>query len=97
MNEYFWHDIAGVLGVFLVLLCYFLLQINKMQGSSLSYSVLNGLGACFILVSLYYDFNLSAFIVEVAWVLISLYGIYKYLGRSNPGASTIDPTSGEDL
>ncbi len=78
MAEYLWHDFVGNVGVFLILLCYLLLQMGKMASDSLPYSLLNGAGAALILVSLAYDFNLSAFIIESAWVAISLYGIYKY-------------------
>ena len=31
-----------------------------------------------ILVSLAYNFNLSAFIIELVWVAISVLGLYKY-------------------
>ena len=40
--------------------------------------MLNALGASLIIVSLLFDFNLSAFIVEAFWVIISLIGIGKY-------------------
>ena len=41
------------------------------------YSVVNGVGALFIMVSLYYNFNLSSFVIEVFWVAISLIGIIR--------------------
>ena len=78
MGEYYWHDFVGNLGVFLILLCYLLLQIGNMKSDGVLYSALNGVGALLILVSLTYDFNLSAFIIELAWVAISVLGIYKY-------------------
>jgi hypothetical protein len=49
-----------------------------MKSDGVLYSALNGLGAVLILVSLAYNFNLSAFIIELAWVAISVLGIYKY-------------------
>ena len=78
MGEYYWHDFVGNVGVFLILLCYFLLQIENMKSDGVLYSALNGVGAVLILVSLAYNFNLSAFIIELAWVAISVLGIYKY-------------------
>ena len=78
MGEYYWHDFVGNLGVFLILLCYLLLQIGNMKSDGVLYSALNRVGALLILVSLTYDFNLSAFIIELAWVAISVLGIYKY-------------------
>ena len=72
------YDLLGNIGVFLIILTYFLLQIRKLTSESLPYSTLNALGASLIIVSLLFDFNLSAFIVEAFWVIISLIGIGKY-------------------
>ena len=73
-----WYDIIGSIGVAIVILTYVLLQTERIKSESLLYSVLNGLGAGLIVLSLCYSFNFSAFIVELLWVLISLYGIAKY-------------------
>lgn len=71
------HDFLGNVGVVLILLSYLLLQIEKMSATSLLYSLVNAIGAVLILVSLLYDFNLSAFIVEVVWLLISVYALTR--------------------
>jgi hypothetical protein len=49
----------------------------------LSYSIVNGLGACGIIYSLFFEFNLSAFVIESFWLAISLYGIFRTLGHRN--------------
>ncbi len=72
------YDVLGNIGVFLIILTYFLLQIRKLSSESLFYSALNALGASLIIVSLLFDFNLSAFIVESFWVIISLIGIGRF-------------------
>ena len=72
--DYQWHDFIGNAGVFVILLTYLLLQTGRLSPTTVSYSFLNALGALFILVSLYYSFNLSAVVIEVAWLLISVYG-----------------------
>jgi hypothetical protein len=41
------------------------------------------------LFSLLFNFNLSAFIIELFWLLISLLGIIKYFLRKN--SSKINP------
>ncbi len=71
------HDVIGNLGVILIVGSYFLVQIGKMSANSLGYTSPNGLGAAFIMVSLYFDFNLSAFVIEVFWILISLVGMVR--------------------
>ena len=79
---YEWHDFIGNIGVVFVLGTYLLLQLDRMSPRSLAYSALNGLGAILILVSLLVDFNMSSFIIEVAWLSISVMGIYMYLRRN---------------
>ncbi len=79
---YGWHDLLGNIGVVLILATYMLLQLEKLSATSLLYSATNGLGALFILVSLIYEFNLSAFIIEAFWLLISIYGLVRYFSRN---------------
>lgn len=71
-------DIIGCIGGVLILYAYFLLQLRKITAEALSYSILNLLGAIFILISLLDSWNLAAFGVEIAWMLISLFGIYEW-------------------
>jgi hypothetical protein len=76
------HDFIGNLGVILIVGSYFLVQIGKMTATGLSYTSLNCLGAALIMFSLYFDFNLSAFVIELFWILISLVGMVRiYLQR----------------
>jgi hypothetical protein len=42
---------------------------------------MNGIGALLVVVSLLYRFNLSAFLVEAFWFLISVYGLIKFAVR----------------
>lgn len=77
------HDIVGIAGVAAVLLAYYLLQAEKTRFNDYTYLVLNGAGGLLILVSLLYEFNLSAFIIECAWIAISLYGLIKRMFWSN--------------
>ena len=83
---YGWHDLFGMIGVVLILISYMLLQLEKLPATSLLYSATNGVGALLILVSLRYDFNLPAFIIEAFWLLISIYGVVRFFSsdRSKP-------------
>lgn len=78
-----WHVWTGLIGVALVLLAYFLLQARKLHGNAMPYQLMNALGALGVLVSLVFGkFNLSAFLLELAWLLISIYGItFGFRGR----------------
>ena len=76
--NFLWHDWAGLIGVALVLLAFFLLQAHKLRGQGLVYQSMNLLGAAGVILSLVFGvFNLSAFLQELAWLLISLYGITR--------------------
>jgi len=58
-----WFDLTGFIGVLLIIVAY----------------LLNAGGALLIIVSLIFAFNLSAFVVEVFWFLISLLGLSRSL------------------
>lgn len=77
MIGYEWHDFVGNLGVLCILGTYLGLQLERLTATGYPYSYINGLGAVLILVSLMYDFNLSSFIIEVFWLLISVLGILR--------------------
>jgi hypothetical protein len=79
--KYGWYDLAGNVGVGMMVFTYLLLQMGKLRISDLSYSLTNAVGAVLVLVSLLYSFNLSAFLVESFWLLISLFGLIKFLTK----------------
>ncbi len=76
-------DIAGSLGVTLIITAYFLLQTKKIDSASVLYSSLNAVGAGLVLISLTDEFNLSAFLLEFFWVLMSLWGVFSALKIQN--------------
>lgn len=80
-------DLIGIIGVFIIMIVYTLLQLDKMDAKGFWFSSLNGIGALLIIVSLYYDWNLASFLMESAWLLISLYGVIKYLKVKNEDAA----------
>jgi hypothetical protein len=85
-------DLIGILGVFIIIVAYMLLQLEKMDAKDLSFSALNSFGALLIIISLLYDWNLASFIMEFTWMMISLYGIFKYytLKKREKYAAKID-------
>jgi hypothetical protein len=87
--DYTWHDALGNLGVVLIVGSYFLLQIGRIAGSGSAYAVINGCGAALVLLSLYFDFNLSAALIEIFWLLISVLGLLlKWARRSEDRPSS---------
>ncbi len=74
-----WYDLVGTSGVVLILVIYYLLQVGRIDAQGVMYSVANFLGAGMIATSLVYEFNFSALMIEICWMLISLIGIARYL------------------
>lgn len=66
----------------MMVLAYLLLQMGKLRINDLSYSLANIIGAALVLISLLYSFNLSAFLVEGFWLLISLFGLIKHFSSA---------------
>ena len=83
-------DFIGNVGVVVLVITYLMLQLNKLSSDGLAYSVLNAGGAGLIVISLLYDFNLSALVIEVFWVLISFVGIYRYFRLKALRSETLD-------
>ena len=83
-------DFVGNIGVVMLVITFLMLQLNKIPSDGLVYSVLNAIGASLIVVSLLFDFNLSALLMEVFWVLISFVGIYRYFRLKALRSETLD-------
>jgi hypothetical protein len=88
--DYSWFDLIGNVGVLLMVVAYLLLQLEKLSSSAVNYLLLNMVGAALVIISLKFRFNLSAFLMEAFWLLISLFGLTKSLlgkqQRSTPGS-----------
>lgn len=75
------HEILGTLGVGCIVLMYLLLQLRRIDPDRPTFSTVNAVGAALILVSLYFEFNLPAALIEGFWLAISLYGLARALRR----------------
>jgi predicted membrane protein len=71
-------DIIGMTGTFLVVGAFFLLQLEKVNPTGITYNIMNLSGAILLLISLCYNFNLASFVIEIFWIAASLIGLYKY-------------------
>jgi formate hydrogenlyase subunit 3/multisubunit Na+/H+ antiporter MnhD subunit len=74
-----WHDIVGTIGVTIIIVAYAATQMRRLKPEHLLYSLANLIGAAMTLVSLAYNFNLASVIIEIFWILISLWGIVLWL------------------
>jgi uncharacterized membrane-anchored protein len=76
-----WYDVAGTAGVVLIVVAYLLLQLERVASDALGYLISNAVGAALIILSLFYQFNLSAFVMEAFWLAISVMGLARRLTR----------------
>ena len=70
-------DTIGLLGVAFYLGSYAALQFGRLDGSSAVYTGLNLAAASCVLVSLASNFNLSSLLIQMFWIGISLYGLFR--------------------
>lgn len=74
-------DAAGVAGVAMILAAYAGATVGRLDPKRPAALTLNLTGAGLILVSLIYDFNLAAFLMEAAWALVALFGLARFFAR----------------
>ena len=72
------YDIIGIIGVVILVVAFFLLQIKKIKIDELAYSLLNLIAAFLLLYSLMFSWNLASVIIEIFWIAISGIGIFRY-------------------
>jgi hypothetical protein len=70
-------DAVGIIGVGLYLVSYAALQLGVVRGQTYTYAALNAGAAGCVLFSLSETFNLSAALIQVCWIAISLIGIAR--------------------
>ncbi|HEY1224152.1 MAG TPA: hypothetical protein VGE54_02895 [Brevundimonas sp.] len=70
-------DILGVVGVGLILIAYAGATSGRLDPKKAPALLLNLIGALLILWSLYFDFNLSAVLMEGAWALVAIIGLAR--------------------
>ncbi|MDQ3288489.1 MAG: hypothetical protein M3Q42_09555 [Pseudomonadota bacterium] len=81
-----WYDWVGIAGTLMILGAFFLLQAGRISGTGLTYQLLNLFGAGGVLVSLMGQFNISVFLLEIAWMAISVFGIVRTLRARQEGS-----------
>lgn len=77
-------DLIGLIGVALILFAYAGVQSGRLPAADWRFSAINGAGALLIMISLFFTFNLASFVIEVFWLLISAFGLWKaWRGRQS--------------
>jgi hypothetical protein len=72
-----WSNALGILGAALVMGAYALNQSGRLASGDVRFPAANLVGSVLILISLFFAFNLPSFVIEVIWIAISVYGVWR--------------------
>jgi purine-cytosine permease-like protein len=78
MPEFGLYDVAGLIGSAIVIIAYFATQAGWFSANDPRFAWANLIGAALIIMSLTMDWNLAAFVMEIFWILISIFGLVRY-------------------
>ncbi len=79
MHPFDYYDVIGLLGAFLTVSNYAVVQWRRDYAKTLKYSTMNAIASVLVCFSLYKHFNLSSVFINIFWFFISMYGIYRCL------------------
>lgn len=79
MQEIMLCDFIGLMGSVGYLSTYAALQFRREFAKSITYSLANFLSALLVSISLVYDFNLASMAIQISWMVISSYGVFRCL------------------
>ncbi len=83
MFEYGLYDLLGVIGSLIIIAAYFSTQKGWVEASDWRFPLANLVGAALILLSLMVAWNLAAFVMEIFWLAISIYGLVRSVRARN--------------
>jgi amino acid transporter len=72
-------DFLGYCGVTMIVAAYFWQQAKGVARDDWRHPALNGVGAALLLYSLFYRPNPPSIVIELVWLAISAYGIWRAL------------------
>jgi|GEM_PF-3820298 len=81
--------VLGLVGAGCCVYMFWAIEQERVDGNSLKYYIINGIGGFLILISVLHDFDggdMGSVAVEGAWVVISLMGIFKLLRKGRADA-----------
>lgn len=72
-------EVVGWVGVLSILCAYILLSFGLVGATSLSYQVLNSIGALAVVYSSFYKKNFQPVVLNIVWALVGIISIVKIL------------------
>ncbi len=74
-------QLIGIAGFLSYMVGFAALQLGLIDGNGAAYTIANILGAFLVLISLTTAFNLASLLIQVAWIFIGIYGLWRRLSR----------------
>lgn len=56
-----------------------MIQTGRLSSNDMAFPVTNLIGAILLFISLMYAWNLPSVIIEICWIAISIYGIFRII------------------
>jgi hypothetical protein len=83
MQDKLFIDMIGWIGGLEVVIAYALISAKKVDGYSLSFQLLNLTGSILLIINTVYHSAYPSAVVNVVWVGIALFSIYKSRSKKN--------------
>lgn len=78
-------QLLGVVGSFIYISSFACVQLGKMDGNNIHYSICNVLAASLVALSLTVEFNLASALIQYSWMVIGLIGLaLRFHKKSSP-------------
>jgi len=77
-------DIAGWVGVAALLVAYFLVSTQRVEGRSVPYQLLNAGGSGLLILNSYYYGAFPSVGINIAWIAIAVFALLRALSGQSP-------------
>lgn len=71
------YQAIGFFGTIFVVGAYLMLQIDRVKNDDYSFILSNLIGSILLIISLIKHLNIGSFIIEIFWLIITIYGLIK--------------------
>lgn len=75
------YQIIGFFGMIFVVVAYLFLQMNKLKNDDYAFLYMNLIGSILLIISLFKHLNLGSMIIEIFWLIITIYGFKQRLNK----------------
>jgi len=82
-------ELSGVAGFICYVVAFGSVQLGKLDGNSIAYSLANILAASLVAISLIAEFNLASALIQSSWIMIGMTGLALRTRKSRPATGNV--------